>query len=165
LEYKRWKRAFCVSFLLKIDQAMSQQHSSPPSQIIDQMIAEDAFSQWLGVERIDEGPGFSQLRMAVRAEMVNGFGIAHGGITFSLADSAFAFASNSRGRHAVSIETGIDHLAPVKVGDVLTATATEQHLGRRLGHYRVEVVNQNDEKVALFKGIVYRKETEWITAQ
>lgn len=142
---------------------MSEQHPSTTSQIVDQMIAEDAFSQWLGVERIAERPGFSQIKMTVRPEMVNGFGIAHGGITFSLADSAFAFASNSRGRHAVSIETGIDHLAPVRIGDVLTATASEQHLGRRLGNYRVEVVNQKDEKVALFKGIVYRKDTEWVT--
>lgn len=142
---------------------MEQQHPSTTSQIIDQMIAEDAFSQWLGVERMAEGPGFSQLRMTVRTEMVNGFGIAHGGITFSLADSAFAFASNSRGRHAVSIETGINHVAPVKVGDILIATASEQNLGRRLGHYQVEVVNQRGEKVALFKGIVYRKETEWTT--
>lgn len=142
---------------------MSEQSPPPASKIVDQMIADDAFSQWLGVERLAESPGFSQLRMTVRPEMVNGFGIAHGGITFSLSDSAFAFASNSRGRHAVSIETGIDHLAPVKVGDVLTATASEQHLGRRLGHYRVEVVNQNDEKVALFKGIVFRKDTEWTT--
>lgn len=144
---------------------MSQQPSSPPSQIIDQMMVGDAFSQWLGVQRVAEGPGFAELRMTVRQEMVNGFGIAHGGITFSLADSAFAFASNSRGRHAVSIETGINHLAPVQVGDILTATASEQHLGRRLGHYQVEVVNQKGEKVALFRGIVYRKETEWTTEQ
>ncbi len=139
------------------------QQASPTSQIIDQMIAEDTFSQWLGIERLSEEPGYCQLRMKVRNEMLNGFGIAHGGITFSLADSAFAFASNSRGRHAVSIETAINHLAPVKADDVLTATATEQHLGNRLAHYQVIVSNQRAEKVALFKGVVYRKGTEWTT--
>jgi acyl-CoA thioesterase len=131
------------------------------TQIIDQMMARDAFSQWLGIQRVAEHPGYCQLQMEVRTDMLNGFGIAHGGITFSLADSALAFASNSQGRHALSIDTGINHLGPVGVGDVLTATAKEQHLGHRLGHYQVEVHQQGGQLVALFKGVVFRKDTEW----
>ena len=77
------------------------------TQVINQMYENDAFSQWLGIERIEEGLGYCQLKMTIRSEMLNGFGIAHGGISFSLADSALAFACNSHGRRAVSIETSI----------------------------------------------------------
>lgn len=131
------------------------------TRIIDAMYENDAFSQWLGIERLEEGPGFSKIQMTVRKEMTNGFGIAHGGISFSLADSAFAFASNSRGQHAVSIDTSIYHAAAVHVGDVLTAEAVEENLGKRLAHYRVTVTNQNGQVVGLFKGMVYRKNQEW----
>lgn len=133
-------------------------------EIVRQMLSKDAFSKWLGIVVLETAPGFSRIRMVVRPEMVNGFGIGHGGITFSFADSAFAFASNSRGQHAVSIDTAIHHLAPVQVGDVLIATATEQHLGRRLGHYQVEVSREGGELVALFKGMVYRKDRSWSPA-
>jgi len=125
------------------------------------MMARDAFSQWLGIERLAEAPGACSLRMQIRPDMLNGFGIAHGGITFSLADSALAFASNSQGQHAVSIEASINHLAPVHSGDVLVATARELHRSRRLAHYQVEVTRGDGEKVALFKGVVYRKEQHW----
>lgn len=133
-------------------------------EIVKQMLSKDAFSRWLGIEILATAPGFSRIQMVVRPEMVNGFGIGHGGITFSFADSAFAFASNSRGQHAVSIDTSIQHLAPVQVGDVLIAIAKEQHLGRRLGHYQVEVSREDGELVALFKGMVYRKEHSWSPA-
>jgi acyl-CoA thioesterase len=134
-------------------------------EIARQMLRKDAFSQWLGIELLEIAPGFSRIQMVVRPEMVNGFGIGHGGITFSLADSAFAFASNSRGQHAVSVDTAINHLAPVQVGDTLIATAKEQHLGRRLAHYQVEVNRQGEELVALFKGMVYRKDRDWSTTE
>lgn len=121
----------------------------------------DYFSQWLGIERVIDGEGISVLKMTVRKEMLNGFEVSHGGITYSFADSAFAFASNSRGRHAMSIETSISHHAPVHEGDVLTAVAEEVHLGHKLGVYRVSVENQKNEMVATFKGTVYRKGIEW----
>jgi len=129
--------------------------------IVNRMYDNDLFSQWLGIERLEVGPGRCVLRMQIRPEMLNGFGIAHGGITFSLADSAFAFASNSRGRHAVSIDTSISHMISLKAGDVITATAIEEQLGHRIGHYRVEVRNEAGEMAALFRGIVYRKSQEW----
>lgn len=135
--------------------------SEKATQIISDMYEKDAFSQWLGIERIKEGEGYSLVRMTVRKEMTNGFGIAHGGISFSLADSAFAFASNSRGQHAVSIDTSINHVRAIYVGDVLTAEAVEESLAPKLGHYRVTVKNQKGEVVGLFKGMVYRKRTEW----
>ena len=80
------------------------------TQVVDQMMGKDLFSQWLGVERLGEGKGWCKLKMTIRPEMCNGFEIAHGGISYSLADSALAFASNSHGRHAVSIETSISHI-------------------------------------------------------
>jgi acyl-CoA thioesterase len=129
--------------------------------IIDKMMAGDAFSQWLGIERLEEGPGFCTLQMIVRAEMVNGFSIAHGGITFSLADSALAFAANSHGEKAVSVDTQISHLRPVQTGDVLLARATEVHRSRRFGVYDVVVTNQEDKKVALFKGHVFFTGEQW----
>ena len=130
------------------------------NRIVEQMYQQDLFTQWLGIRRLDEGEGYCTLEMVVRPEMVNGFGIAHGGITFSLADSAFAFASNSRGKMAVSIETSINHLKPVRTGDILTAVAEETSLSNKLGMYHVRVT-RGEELVAHFKGIVYRKEEEW----
>lgn len=129
--------------------------------IVNKMYENDAFSKWLGIELLEIATGRCVLRMTVRPEMVNGFGITHGGITFSFADSAFAFASNSQGRKAVSVETSISHLKPTRIGDILIARAEEDHLGNRMGFYRVRVENQEGEKVALFKGTVYRKGEEW----
>lgn len=133
--------------------------------IVDKMYTNDAFSQWLGIERVQDGPGISILRMTVRADMTNGFGIAHGGITFSLADSAFAFACNSPGHKAVSIECDINHLKTVKVGDVINAKAEEMSRSNKLGVYHVTVTNQKDEVVALFKGLAYRTGEEWVQAE
>ncbi|HFA48813.1 MAG TPA: hydroxyphenylacetyl-CoA thioesterase PaaI [Bacteroidetes bacterium] len=132
-----------------------------PARITDAMMQKDYFSQWLGIERVEDGPGRCVLKMTVRKEMLNGFGIAHGGITYSLADSALAFASNSHGRMAVSVETSISHTQKVKEGDVLTAVAEEENLSHKIGNYRVTVKNQDGKVVALFKGIVYRSGKEW----
>lgn len=129
--------------------------------VVNQMYNNDAFSQWLGIEIVEDAPGRSVLRMTVRKEMLNGFAIAHGGITYSLADSALAFASNSHGRKAVSIETSISHTESVKEGDVLTATAEETDLRNKIAIYHITVTNQDGKKVALFKGTVYRTGKEW----
>ena len=131
------------------------------TRVVDAMVGNDPFSQWLGIQRLEAGPGRSVLRMTVRPEMCNGFGVAHGGITFSFADSAFAFASNSHGRKSVSIETSISHTVATHPGDVLTATAVEDHLSNKLATYRVTVTNQHGAVVALFKGTVYRMGEAW----
>ena len=129
--------------------------------IVDQMYNKDDFSQWLGIQRIEEAPGKSVLQMTVRKEMTNGFDIAHGGISYAIADSALAFASNSEGRHAVSIETSISHTLAIKTGDIITAEAHRESLSHKIGIYKVSVKNQNGEIVALFKGTVYRKSASW----
>jgi len=134
---------------------------SLPMRVVDKMYDNDSFSKWLGIERVEDGVGKSILRMTVRKKMLNGFDIAHGGITYSLADSALAFASNSHGIQSVSIETSISHTKPVKAGDVLTAVAIEKNLSSKIGVYEVVVTNQNSETVALFKGTVYRTGKEW----
>lgn len=125
------------------------------------MFDQDPFSQWMGMELVAVGAGSCTLRMTVRPEMLNGFGVAHGGITFSLADSTFAFACNSQGRHAVSIHCSIEHVAPVRAGDVLTATATEENLGRSISNYAIAVRNADGTAVAFFRGVAYRKPQAW----
>ncbi len=134
---------------------------SKAERIVDAMMEKDRFSQWLGIERIEEKEGFCKLKMIIRKEMCNGFEIAHGGISFSLADSALAFASNSYGRHALSIETSISHIKPLKAGDAIIAIATEQSKSNKIGIYEVRIENEKNELVALFKGTVYRKDAEW----
>lgn len=134
---------------------------SKAKSIISKMYENDAFSQWLGIERVDDGEGFSHVRMTVREEMSNGFGVTHGGITYSLADSALAFACNSYGMHAMSIETSISHVKRVMPGDVLMAKAVEKSKTKRLAVYDIEVTNQENTVVALFKGMVYRSDKEW----
>lgn len=131
------------------------------SHIISHMYTHDAFSQWLGIERMEEGPGHCVLRMQVREEMTNGFGIAHGGITYALADSALAFASNAHGRQSVSVETSISHVEPLRSGEVIVARALEESLSHRIGIYRVRVEKEDGTLVALFKGTVYRTSRDW----
>lgn len=120
------------------------------------MMAEDAFSQWLGIEVMDIKPGYAELQMPIREEMVNGFNVTHGGIAFSLADSALAFASNSYGRVALALENNISYVKKVMPGDTLTATTEELSLGRRIAVYNIKVENQEGEQVALFRGTVFR---------
>ena len=124
--------------------------------VFEEMYANDAFSKWLGIEALRLAPGYALLQMQVRDEMLNGFGILHGGIAYSFADSALAFASNSHGKQAVSIETAINHLQPVQTGQWLRAETEEIHLGNRTGVYQVHVTDEKGRKIALFKGTVYR---------
>lgn len=125
-------------------------------QVVAGMMAEDAFSQWLGLQIEDVQPGAVTVRMTVRADMLNGFGVCHGGVTFALADSAFAFASNTPGQVAVSIENNIAYPAKVVAGDVLTAKAEALSSSNRLATYQVMVTNQRNERVGIFRGTVYR---------
>jgi len=124
--------------------------------VVAHMMENDAFSQWLGIEVMEIKEGYSKIKMLVRKEMVNGFGIVHGGIPFSLADSAFAFACNNRNNLSVALDVTITFTKAVNIGDVLTAEAKEVHNGRSTGVYLIEVSNQKNEKVALFKGTCFR---------
>lgn len=131
-------------------------------QVVDHMMQHDQFSQWLGIEVLEVKTGESTIRMKVRQEMVNGFGIAHGGIAFSLADSAFAFACNNRNQLSVALDTSINFTREVRVGDLLTATATEEHNGKSTGLYIIRIVNQEGKLVAQFKGLCYRTDKKLI---
>jgi acyl-CoA thioesterase len=129
--------------------------------VVARMYENDPFSLWMGIERVTIEAGHCVLRMTIRAEMLNGFAIAHGGISYSLADSCLAFAANSHGIQSVSVETSISHTKPVKEGDVLTARSEEMSLSNRIGIYQITVSNQRGEVVALFKGTVYRTGKPW----
>lgn len=124
--------------------------------VVNKMMTSDRFSQWLGISVLEIRQGYSKIRMTIRPEMLNGLGIIHGGVTFSLADSAFAFACNNRNNLSVALDTSINFLKPVHVDDVLTAEATEIHNGRTTGLYQIRVINQHDHLVALFKGNCFR---------
>ena len=134
---------------------------SNPQKIVNKMFDQDAFSQWLGIEIIEVKDGYCELKMTVRKEMLNGFQIAHGGIAYSLADSALAFASNSHGRKSLSVETSISHTVSIKEGDVLTVATKELSLSDKIGVYLITIINQSNEDVAYFKGTVYRTSKEW----
>ena len=134
---------------------------SLPEKVFRKMYDNDAFSQWLGIEVVEVKDGYCELKMTVRKEMLNGFQIAHGGIAYSLADSALAFASNSHGRKSLSVETSISHTVSVKEGDVLTANTEELSLSDKIGVYHITITNQDNQEVAYFKGTVYRTSKEW----
>jgi acyl-CoA thioesterase len=124
--------------------------------VVEHMMEHDLFSQWLGIEVLDIKEGYSKIKMTVRPEMINGFGIVHGGIAFSLSDSAFAFACNNRNVLSVALDTSINFTKPVHVGDTLTAEAKELHNGKSTGLYHITIANQKNHVVALFKGTCFR---------
>lgn len=124
------------------------------------MLSQDAFSTWLGIEILEVEKGRCKVAMIVRKEMLNSMNKAHGGISYSLADTAFGFAANTHGKYAVSIETSINHIEALNEGDYLTAESVIEKVGNKLGFNIVEVKRGN-ELVALFKGVVYRTSKIW----
>lgn len=116
------------------------------------LFANDHASRNLGIKIEDVMPGFARLRMTVRADMVNGHGMCHGGIVFALADSAFAVACNTYNEVTVAAAASIDFLASARVNDELTAEACELWRSKRSGIYEISVANQRGETVALFRG-------------
>lgn len=124
------------------------------------MLSLDPYSQWLGIEILECELGRCRVAMTVRKEMLNSMNKAHGGITYSLADTAFGFAANTHGRFAVSIETSINHVEAVNEGDYLVAESVIEKVNNKLGFNIIEV-KRGDEMVALFKGVVYRTQKEW----
>ena len=130
--------------------------------IVSKMINGDAFSQWLGINVIKVSEGFCKLEMRVRKEMTNGFNITHGGISYSLADSALAFAANSDGTQSLSIQTSISHTKKVLAGDTLIAETKEVSKTNDSAVYSISITNQENTEVAKFKGKVYRTKKKWI---
>jgi acyl-CoA thioesterase len=133
-----------------------------PWKIVNKMYDQDAFSQWLGIEIVDVSEGYCQLKMKVRKEMLNGFHILHGGIAYSLADSALAFASNSHGRKSLSVETSISHMVSIKAGDMLTAMTKELSRSDKIGVYLITITNKENQEIAIFKGTVYCTSKDWL---
>ncbi|WP_103863483.1 MULTISPECIES: PaaI family thioesterase [Aquimarina] len=132
-----------------------------PSKLIpEQMLSQDPFSQWLGVEILDVEKGRCKVGMTIRKEMLNSMSKAHGGISYSLADTAFGFSANTHGKYAVSIETSINHIEALEEGDYITAEAVTDIIKTRVGFNIVEV-KRGDDIVALFKGVVYRTSKDW----
>jgi acyl-CoA thioesterase len=132
-----------------------------PSEIVNLMLSNDAFSKWLGVKIIELDKGKCTLTLSVNELMLNGFNIAHGGIAYSLADSCLAFASNSHGFKSVTIDTSFSYLKKVNERDILIAFSKEELLSKRVAVYSINIVNQNDEKVAIMKGTVSISSIEW----
>jgi acyl-CoA thioesterase len=120
------------------------------------LFAADRASQALGMRITGVRPGWARVVMPVRADMVNGHGVCHGGIVFTLGDSAFAFACNSYNDSTVGAAASIDYLAAARAGDELTAEATELWRTQRNGLYEIVVANQRGERIALFRGRSYR---------
>lgn len=139
---------------------MNKKTVSKPRRIVNEMLNNDSFSQWLGIEILSVEEDYCKLKMLIRDEMLNGMKKAQGGITFSFADSAFAFASNTRGKKSVSIEASINHIEALESGDEITAEAEMESVKNKLGFYIVRV-RKGETLVALFKGVVYRTGVEW----
>ncbi len=118
----------------------------------NRMYENDKASQALGIEIEIPEPGSAVATMTVREDMATGFDICHGGLIFTLADTAFAFACNAYNRLTVAASANIEFLRPAKLGDTLVATAAEEHRGKRSGVYSVVVENDRGERVALFRG-------------
>ena len=133
-----------------------------PHEIVSHMLNQDTFSNWLGIEVLELRAGYCKEQITIRNEMLNGFHIAHGGIAYSLADSALAFASNTYGIQCVSMETSISQVLKVELNDVLIAEGMEVYRGKKTAIYEVRVQNQNNDLVALFKGTVFITQKEFV---
>ena len=129
--------------------------------IVRHMLENDLFSQWLGIEVVGMSDTTVELKMTVRNEMTNGHKVAHGGITYSLADSTLAFTVNYHGLKSMSTDTSVSHLKPVMAGDVLKSKSCIKKLGRTLAWIDVDITNQKEELVAQFRGTAYRSSDEW----
>jgi acyl-CoA thioesterase len=127
-----------------------------PQAVLERMLAKDAFSRLLGLQVEAVGEGYCRLHFQVREEMLNGFGILHGGVSYAAADSAFAFACNSHGRLSVALSTTMEYLEAGRLGDTLTVEAREENLKHKIGVYQIRITNQEGVLLGLFKGTSYR---------
>jgi acyl-CoA thioesterase len=128
-----------------------------------ELYARDPASQALGMELLEIRPGYARMRMTVRADMINGHDLCHGGLIFTLADSTFAFACNSHNHVTVAQGGAIEFLAPGRLGDVLTAEGVERQAGARTGVYDIAVTNQDGRTIALFRGKSFRLGSRIVT--
>lgn len=127
-----------------------------PKEIFEQLLEKDAFSKWLGIELLEIDAGYAKISMLIRDDMLNGFELCHGGVTFAFADTALGIASNARGTKSIGIENNINYTKKVLAGDILIAETEEVQNGRTIGVYKVKITNQKNELVAEFRGTVFR---------
>lgn len=132
------------------------------AQVGAELLARDPTAGALGITLETIGPGTAVMRMTVREDMINCYGACHGGMIFTLADTAFGYAGNSRNRVAVGQVCNITYLEPARIGDVLTASCREVQLGPRSGIYDVEVTDQDGKTLALLRGTSRVREEEAI---
>jgi acyl-CoA thioesterase len=135
---------------------MHDKNYTPPAAILSAMLDKDHFTRWMGIVVDEYREGYCRLHYTVKEEMLNGFGIVHGGILFSAADSAFAFACNSHGRISVALDAHISFIRSVKTGELLTVEATEVHTGNKTSFYNITTMDEHGHIVAMFKGTAYR---------
>jgi acyl-CoA thioesterase len=140
---------------------MADFRNTRPYKIVSHMMENDAFSQWMGVEIMDVKEGYCKIACNVTAEMLNGFSVTHGGILFSLADSALAFSAATYGRVALAVDNSISFTKKSSSGDRLIAESVCVNLGHKTGLFEVKLVNSNDELLALMKATVYRTSEEF----
>ena len=132
-----------------------------PKEIVDTMMKKDAFSNWLGIRILHIDKGTCVLEATVNRNMLNGFDIGHGGISYALSDSALAFSANTNGYKCVSIESSISHIRPIQIDDILTVKSEEIHRGRTIAIYSVEIINQKSKLISKFKGTVNISSEKW----
>ncbi|MFN3951866.1 MAG: PaaI family thioesterase [Thermaurantimonas sp.] len=132
-----------------------------PLDIVRYMMSRDAFSRWLGIAVDEVRPGYCKLSMAVRAEMTNGFGIAHGGIAYSLADSALAFAANASGQMAKTVHLSCSYIRALHAGDLIYAEATESDRSKRFSYMDITITSGID-KIASLHGMAFLSDKIWI---
>jgi acyl-CoA thioesterase len=140
---------------------MEEQKISP-DKVLETMLHRDRFTQWLGLKMDEHGKGYCKLHFQLTEDMMNGFHIVHGGVLFSAADSALAFACNSHGIIAVALDVSISFARPATVGELLVVEAKEVHLGNKIAMYDVRTTNEKNELVCLFKGTVYRTSKQFV---
>ncbi|WP_312321575.1 hotdog fold thioesterase [Soonwooa sp.] len=130
--------------------------SNPYFEEAQKLYSQDAFSQWMGVELVDVKENYCLIKMSIKAEMINGLKTVHGGVTFSLADSALAFSSNTKGDAAVALNCYINFMKAVRLGDTLSAESILLNETRKTAVYEISVKNQDEELMATFRGTVYK---------
>lgn len=135
---------------------MVENDSNNAHAIVSHLLSNDLFSQWMEIEIIDTREGFCKISCPVKNEMMNGFQVTHGGIIFSLADSALAFAASTYGRVSLAINHSISFTKKSVAGDTLIAVAECIHLTHKIGNINVTITNKKDDLIAVMKGTVYR---------
>lgn len=136
---------------------MQEVENSTISQI-KQRVKKDPYAKFLGIKLDKIGKGYARVSLVIKEEFSNFLGYIHGGLIFSLADQAFAVASNSAGVTSVALQMNISYVRPPSIGDTLIAEAKEEYVGSKTGLYRMKVINSSNQLIAEAQGIVYRKQ-------